>query len=494
MTRKSIAGSLILALAVTAGLPGLLSLTSSLRSAGDPRGGNPPNVVLIIIDTLRADLLGCYGFPGTVSPGVGGRLQRRSSPEIDEIAQKGVLFENVISQCSWTRPSIASMVSSLYPRTLGMYKEQFDVLAEQYLTLAEILRSNGYGTLGITANPHLNKAFNFHQGFDHYIETKKSWKEIEAGKQKSRRGSEAHLPTCLEVFSRVLAAAERAESMGEGPGYVQINIMEVHTTSLVRNKYRYIFDSFPVEIDESYSSKKKAVLKHLVRRTYAAVGQVSHDTSNFIDQLTSLPGWENTLFVITSDHGQGLLDHPNVEQSTLHGNLLYESQVHVPLIFYNPTDSVRLCRGKRVEDRVRLLDLVPTVLDYVGIQPPRDFQGRSVLALATGVGEVPKLPGVFVTETNWRNVEKIAVYGDEWKYIENRDEWEGVNPFELQRVGVKENGKLTDVVEIHGDDAEGLREFLRWWEAEYPRAESTQPSEDPSDEELKQLRSLGYIK
>jgi len=476
---KSITGSIVLALVLGAGSACLSC--SSRHTSADVSGDDPPNVVLIIVDALRADLLGCYGF------------QRKISPEFDEIADGGVLFETTISQCSWTRPSIASMLTSLYPRTLGMYKEQFDILADRFLTLSEILKENGYSTVGITANPHLNEAFNFHQGFDRYFETAMTWGEMRAQERTRarKRGLGRQLPTSIEVYDRILGTVE---DIGEGPTYVQINVMEVHSPALVRHEYKYIFDSYDVRLRDGYSPKTRARLKHLVRRTYAGVGQISHDTAEFIDELTSLPGWENTLFVITSDHGQGLIDHPDVESSTLHGNLLYESQVLVPLILYNPADSVRVCGGRRVKTKVRLLDVLPTVLDYVGIAPPAGIQGKSLLPLAAGVGEPPNLPRVFVAETNWREVDKIAAYGDEWKYIENRDGWEGVNSHELQRMGVVENGKLTDQVEIYGDEAGRLSDFLAWWEEAHPRVESTQPSEDPSEEELDQLRSLGYIK
>ena len=479
MTRKSITGLTALALALCAGFVDLSC--SSRDTSAHVSGDDPPNVVLIIIDALRADLLGCYGFP------------RKISPELDDIAEGGVLFETTISQCSWTRPSIASMLTSLYPRTLGMYKEQFDILADRFLTLSEILKENGYNTVGITANPHLNKAFNFHQGFDRYFETAMTWGEMRKQEERRarKRGLAKQLPTSLEAYDRIL---DTARDIGEGPTYVQINVMEVHSPALVRYEYKYIFDSYEVRLREGYSQKQKARLKHLVRRTYAGVGQISHDTAEFMNKLTSLPGWENTLFVITSDHGQGLVDHPDVAQSTLHGNLLYESQVVVPLILYNPADSVRVCGGRRVKAKVRLLDILPTVLDYVGIAPSESIQGKSLLPLATGVGEPPNLPGVFVTETNWREVDKIAAYDDEWRYIENRDGWEGVNSLELQRTGIVENGKFTGQVEVYGDEAERLSDFLLWWEERHPRAESTQPPEDPSEEELDQLRSLGYVK
>jgi arylsulfatase A-like enzyme len=118
----------------------------------------PPNVVLIIIDTLRQDKLSAYGFP------------EETSPEIDRMAEQGVRFDRVIAQSSWTRPSIGSMLTSQYPRTLGIYKEMDEVLPDDFVTIAEALKEAGYTTIGATANANINTSFNFQQGFDHYRE------------------------------------------------------------------------------------------------------------------------------------------------------------------------------------------------------------------------------------------------------------------------------------------------------------------------------------
>ena len=99
-------------------LPAALGVVA-MHGCGVPRHSGP-NVVLIIIDTLRADLLGCYG------------CELDTSPEIDDIADRGVLFERTLAQCSWTRPSIASMLTSRYPRTLGIYKEKYDILEDDH--------------------------------------------------------------------------------------------------------------------------------------------------------------------------------------------------------------------------------------------------------------------------------------------------------------------------------------------------------------------------
>ncbi len=461
---------------------GLVAFAGVALSPGCDRSAEErPNVVLIIIDTLRADLLSCYGCP------------LDTSPEIDALAEEGVVFERVLSQCSWTRPSIGSMLTSLYPRSLGIYREKFDILADEYLTLAEILKDHGYRTIGITANPHLNKTFNFHQGFDDYAESSViwGWMEPEEDKIRLREGRSMRLPRSGEILDWAMS---QARSVERGPAYVQINVMEVHSPSLVLNRYRHLYDKLPVDVREDEPPKRKAALTHLVRKTHCAVTQLSGEISDFMDELILLPGWRNTLFVITSDHGQGLVDHPDVQDSNTHGNLLYDSQVRVPLILYNPSDDEVIPRGKRVKRMVRLLDVAPTLLDYAGIRAPEEMMGESLLALVTGKGEPPDLPEVFTAETNWRDVEKIAVYTERWKYIENRDGWSGVNRFELQADGVVENGALTDSVHVRPEEADRLRSALRRWEESHVEVDATQPGDSPTDQEIEQLRSLGYIK
>ena len=113
-----------------------------------------PNIVLIIIDTLRADMLGAYGFP------------LPTSPELDSFSREGVRFSRVVTPNTWTRPSHGALLTSLHPRTLGLYQEKGEILANRFVTLAETLQNDGYFTVGATANPNINSAFNFQQGFD----------------------------------------------------------------------------------------------------------------------------------------------------------------------------------------------------------------------------------------------------------------------------------------------------------------------------------------
>jgi arylsulfatase A-like enzyme len=443
-----------------------------------------PNVVLIIVDTLRADALGAY------DPAAAG-----ITPELDALAARGVRFSQVTAQCSWTRPSIGSLLTSRYPRTLGLYRESFDVLPDSAVTLAEVLRANGYETAGITANPNINSVFRFDQGFDRHVDSTVVWDFMPPGPGQRTRSRRARLLDSQTVLGEMLEHARaRVAEGGRAPVYMQITLMDVHEGRwLVRPEFR--------QNDHGRFG--------LPRGYWDAVRQVSHDIGEFVRALESLPGWGDALFVITSDHGQGLDDHPDVDRSGYHGLLLYGSQIDVPLILYQspPDDSYPLAgllsrvRGQlpqlprgAIETPVRLLDLAPTILDYVGVDPPADMEGRSLLRLVMEGGDLdPGLPGFFVSETRFRGADKIAARTPEWTYIENRDGHEGVNARELQPRGIRENGRLTDRIGDEPAIASELETLLRRWERNHLARPAEQPSEDVSQDELEQLRAMGYV-
>jgi arylsulfatase A-like enzyme len=425
-----------------------------------PVAADPPNVVLIIVDTLRADRLGCYGFPG------------QTSPEIDALAAGGVRFERVIAPASWTRPSIGALLTGHRPRTLGLYRERAEILAERFTTLAEILRDNGYTTAGMTANPHINSSYNFDQGFKTYLDSHVLFPFMKpAGEQKNYNKSP--LRSARQLFTGALELAREAAR----PGYLQINIMEVHeynrgANTLTRGEFQ-------------------AAFRGIANADYhAALRQASHDIGEFVSRLTALPGWEDTLFVITSDHGEGLDDHPGVLRAQFHGFVLYESQVAVPLILYRPG---WLPANRVVRRPVRLVDLLPTLLDHLGIAVPGGITGRSLLPLIDGAPSGVDLPPYFIAESRWRDVNKIAVYGDDWKYIDNRDNWVGVNPQELQPRGGGENGAWTDRIGEQQVIAAAMRAYLAAWEKANPAAVPTLDRDALSPEEEDQLESIGYF-
>ena len=418
-----------------------------------------PNVVLFLVDTLRADKLGCYGSP------------MATSPEIDALAEKGVRFEHVVAPCSWTRPTMASIITGCYPRTLGLYAEENEILPSRFHTLAELLHGAAYKTLGATANPHLNSVFNFHQGFDAYDDSTAVYTFM-GPKNGETLFTKSKVRSSPDMCEAVL---DYADSAGEGPHFVQLVLMEVHEwcrgeRSLVRPEFEGCFGTRP-------------------RWLYLeAVRQFSHDLGAFVEQLSARPGWANTLFVIVSDHGEGLSDHPNVEKSRYHGRLLYESQLMVPLILYQPGKTFPVAEVKRP---VRLIDLVPTLLAYLDVPIPEGIEGTSLLPLIRGDAGPLMLPEYFVAETKLRGHDKIAAYGPDWKYIENRDGHKGVNPRELQRIGVTENGVRTDriaerIVGANGIAMEGAIEGTRAYKYQGP---TPNPYEQEHTDLIRSIRS-----
>jgi arylsulfatase A-like enzyme len=440
-----------------------LALALSMPAAGCRSGaGRPerPNIVLIIIDTLRADKLGCYGHP------------LPTSPEIDALAGRGVRFATAIAQSSWTRPSIGSMLTGLHPRTVGIYEEALHALDPGFTTLAEILREQGYATAGATANPNINGSFGFAQGFDHHVDSDViwAWMPPEPGRLTT---NEAPLPTAREVLDRLL---EWSASHGEPPFYLQANLMEVHQADRPSVRERLDANLFQGEPGAAY---------------LRAIRLVSAEIGRFVEALSRRAGWGNTLFVITSDHGQGLQDHPGVWLSRGHGRLLYESQVLVPLVLYNPAGG--LPEGKVIGDRVRLLDLLPTLLRYAGVPAPDGLEGLSLLPLLGDGGPAVPLPRYFVVETEFKEADKIGAYSPEWKYIENRDGHPGTGPDDLHRFGQREDGLNTSLAGEFPDVVAEHREALREWERGHPKAAPSLQQAGLSPAEREQLKSLGYV-
>ncbi|MBI2840559.1 MAG: sulfatase [Acidobacteria bacterium] len=420
-----------------------------------------PNVALIIIDTLRADKLGCYGFT------------ENTSPELDRLAERGIQFTKVYAQCSWTRPSVGSMLTSLYPRSIGLYRgNPGEKLDDSFLTLPEILKSYGYSTFGVTANPTINSIFNLDQGFDEYIDSDVVWNcmlDLDHSKLEYRP-EVVPLPDSARIFRTAL---DRAKAVSKRPMYVQINVMEVHEGwRLIRPEFKNCFTN------------------HAFHWYLDAIRQMSFDVNRFVAELLSMPGFEDTLFVITSDHGQGLDDHPHVANSQDHGYLLYESQLSVPLILFHSSGALG---RKKIDQPVRLMDLMPTILEYLGIPRPDDLHGTSFLKSISAPDSSPVVPEYFISETYFQGSNKIAVHSDQWRYIENRDGQEGVNKLELQPIGVKEDGMLTDKIRgnegIHGE----LRRYLESWELFFPRLEGIPADPEFREEEIKQLKALGYL-
>ncbi len=361
-----------------------------------------PNVLFIIIDTLRADHLGAYGYA------------RNTSPVLDSLAGAGVLFEEAIAQASTTTPSVASILSSTYPirQEARLGKSPFP---ESARTLAEVLSAAGYRTGGIVANPVLQRRYGFGRGFVDYRD----------GEDVLRQGAETITQAALDWMINHRAEpfycwvhyldphgrytppspyAERflgdeLDLIYEGiiePGRRRVVLGKIPRTQWLREeerrgKVRALQDPARDRLARRYTEQLAAdgfdpVILEKAYYIDQYDGEIAYNDAEIGRMLGEMRRWgilEHTLVVVTSDHGESLDEH---DYYFSHGYHLYDATLHVPLLF---ALGDRLAQGRRVETQVRGLDVVPTILDLLELPRPESMVGEPLTEL------------VRPEETNW---------------------------------------------------------------------------------------------
>jgi len=365
-----------------------------LRSPDAPRW----NVVLISIDTLRADHLGCYGY------------SRATSPNLDAIAAEGVRFEWDVSAAPWTAPSHMSLLTGLYPsghHVNGSFDELsnngnegcvYRTLERATPTLAERLQAAGWRTHALTAGVCVDAWLGFDHGFDTF----------HVGPFKL----DPSVPAEVDDF---------LTNHAESPFFLFLHTYEVHEPYLDLERGR-----------KWLSPQDDAVLKKLlVRRDagdlggdYDALTAAGLGTSEAIqafydagietadayvgfvaDRLKELGAWDRTLLVVTSDHGQEFADHDPAQIFGEHGHTLYDELLHVPLVMHVPDGDAH---GAVVDGIVQSVDVTPTILELLGLEPTPGAQGMSHAELARHGGTSPREIALS---------ESTVSSGEEWKAL-----------------------------------------------------------------------------
>lgn len=494
----------------TAAVPQPIEDTATWRvtgRAGEPRRSGPPDIVLVIIDTLRADHVGAYGY------------DQPTTPSLDRLARQGVRFDQHISTCPWTRPAMATLHTGLYPRTVGIYEEQYDRLPEDVVTLPEILDENGYLTLGVTTNPNVNTVFGFGQGFDEYSDSllRFSWMDRDQGTFGMKKGAEVE--SAAATTDRVLEMLDRYEAqLAESPYFLEVLYIDPH--------HPY---TPPAEHSALFEGSRSRKYDGEIHFSDVEMGRM-------FEQMDGRGLLDNAIVVVTSDHGEGLSDHKKVYWTKTHGRVLYDSNLRVPLVIAHPS----LPAGGVVSDLTSHIDLVPTLLDLAGLAGtiPAELPGMSARRLALGEPGARGHDQVFAT-TDYKRTLKAGIRTPTAKYVRNDDaaRWRSDGIFEgrdeLHERTLKHFEDLPDdelyVMPIEKPEqpprsvlaeqsalAAELREALSQWERETPartpigrspddvitQADGTvepsvPPSADGTDElppeVLEQLRALGYI-
>ncbi len=307
----------------------LLSTSYALPSSPAAAPSQMPSVVIISVDTLRADRLSSYGY------------RHYTTPHIDAIAKGGTLFSAISSQVPLTLPSHTCLLTSTYPFANGV-EDNGEKVSPHTLTLARILKSHGYHTAAFVGGFVLDRRFGLDQGFDLYDSPFDLHKE---------RGTD--VGDIKLLGSRVVdSATQWLQKNSGGPFFLFIHLYDLHSPYNVPQPYRTRFGN-------SYDGE--------IRYVDVEVGQ-------FWDFLSRAGLLKNTLIVFTADHGESLGQHGEMT----HGYFIYQSTLWVPLIFHWPAES-KLSFAPRVSAPAGLVDVAPTILQFLGIPSPPQFQGKSLL-------------------------------------------------------------------------------------------------------------------
>lgn len=321
-----------------------------------------PNVLLVILDTVRAMNLGLYGYP------------RATSPALEQFAKRGVVFDFAMSAASWTLPSHATMFTGHWPHELSAnWRVPLDA---RYPTLAEVLASHGYRTAGFVANDiYATRESGLARGFQHYDDLRFSFATIALGSALGRSLNDR--PPVLELFhdydyiGRKRAREVNAQALDwldhldqkQRPFFVFLNYFDAHDPYIAPPPFDTLFDKerlrFPPGMDLDTPLTRAGVVTY-VDSYDESVAQLDYQIGLLLGELDRRGKLRNTVVIITSDHGEELGEH-GLQR---HGKSLYVQELHVPLLV---SFDGRVPRGVRVGGAVSLRDLAATVLDLAGI-------------------------------------------------------------------------------------------------------------------------------
>ena len=325
------------------------------------------NVLLVTLDTTRADRLGSYGY-------IGGK-----TPNLDALAAAGVLFQNVYAQVPLTLPSHCSIMTGTTPLVHGVHNNGGYVLSPDRTTLAEMLKARGFRTAAFVASFSVDSRFGLGQGFDVYDDN------FEAGLPFKSANSERRADIVAGLFTVWL------DGQGEEPFFAWVHFFDPHLPYRPPAPYDREFSSNPYDGEVAFMDE--------------AVGTV-------VGKLREKNLLERTLIVVAGDHGEAFGE----KVETGHGVFLYDGTLRVPLILHAPG---HLPGGTVVPTRVRLTDIVPTVLDMVGLAVPAQVEGESLIPLVGGKKGRDRETYIetFYPRENYGWSELVGLISGDWKYI-----------------------------------------------------------------------------
>jgi len=372
---------------------------------------SPDLIIIYLIDTLRPDHLGCYGY------------KRETSPNIDAFAGESVLFEKAYSQAPWTNPSVASLFTGLYPAYNGVMEKNQKLLSN-LTTLADVLSSHNITNAGFVTNPWVSSFFGFNQGFQSYLDEK------------------TDTPGATQAVVDYLRKMEP-----NSKHFIYIHVMDPHDPYSPPPPYDKLFDPeykgavTGENFDEWGANIPDEDKRHVISLYDGEIRSTDDAFGELIQRLRELGIYDRSLIMVTADHGEEFLEH----QRWKHGRDLYESLIHVPLIIHFPEGALG---GKRVSQTANLVDLFPTILDALDLEYKGHLQGSSLYPLLYGSGKI-KRP-VFSQESRVER-ELFSVVDDHYKLIDETTPEKRVRLFDLRKDPLEQtdiSGSMPKQVEV----------------------------------------------
>ena len=427
-----------------------LVFPSVSASMAEMTGNNRPNILLFTIDACRPDHFCCYGY------------NRNTTPNINKLAKEGVLFTHAFSQSAWTTPGMISIFTSLYPPTHGVDAKD-RTLREDVLTLPKVLKGNGYV---VPVLPKFVDIQNYwHLGFD------------AVDKERFQGGEGEDLLKLLEAYK-------------DQRFFIWYHYHGLHLPYNPQNPYDKIFQddisgSLPAETESIALVKTKSVIKNgsvsfnsAEKKAVVALydGQI-RQLDDYMGQLTErMKQWgilDNTMFIITSDHGEELFEHGFIGHASTSLNAkLYDEIIRIPLIIWWP----KKIKHKVVGELVQQIDIMPTILDMLGMPPFEGLQGYSLLPSIEGKPANNSRPvfcetilGGFQSTKEMEEIRLRCVRTKEWKLIYTNTPASdvsrgGLNEGKYELYNLSSDPKEErNVFENHPDVVKELKKKLLQW-------------------------------
>ena len=367
-----------------------------------------PHLVLILVDTLRADWTSPYGDP------------RDTSPELARWAERGAVFEQVRAQSSWTKISMASLFTSLWPSRHAIFEAQ-DALSEGASTLAELLSEAGYKTYGVQCNGWLDQSFGFHQGFDRYLFPRGAGANLEHSQ------IWPHADRIYEEAVRLIEEHDPADPM-----FLYLHFMDVHEYAAPPE-----FKTFGEDDTGAY---------------LAAIRWDDDALERVREKLEKAGLLDDAVIVFASDHGEAFGENGKVG----HARNVLTSTLATPLVmrFPFPVEPIR------VRSQVRNVDIAPTLLELAGLPVPEHYDGRSLLPLLTGAEpEQDRVNFAGLGTPLYKDASvQIAVSDGRWTYARNIPPDESEAEFLFDRS--VDPGENVNLIELEPGAAREMRELL----------------------------------